>query len=343
MDGTPFTFSVWSDCRPTPGDTDYARRFSELIDEAKLADQLGFRGFWTSEIHGVEDGYLGAQLPTLAAIATVTSRIRLVTSVLVLPFYKPRQVVEASVVVDLLSQGRLELGVAVGAYQREFELFGVDMRRRGRLLEQGVEMLRRGLDQGQMPDGPDGASVPVTPRAVQTHVPILIGGLARPAIRRAVKFGDGTISYDFERPEENIPAYWEDTLRPELEAGGRGLDDFRFHASLALWVSDDPERDWHELYLPAFTYQQSRYAEWYGGGDLGAGVPATDVPPRMEDHLVGTPEEIAERLVATWRRAPWHDLGFFFRLPGIPHERGLEQLELVQTRLLPALVAAASS
>ena len=182
---SPFTLSAWSDARPAPGDTDYARRFAELIDEAKLADQLGFHGFWTSEVHGVEDGYLGAQLPTLAAIAAVTSRVRLVTAVLVLPYYKPRQVVEASVIVDLLSQGRLELGVAVGGYQREFDLFGVDMRQRGRLLEHGVAMLRHGFDEGHIPDGPDGALVPVTPRPVQAHVPILIGGHTRPAIRRA--------------------------------------------------------------------------------------------------------------------------------------------------------------
>jgi hypothetical protein len=100
-------------------------------------------------------------------------------------------------------------------------------------------------------------------------------------------------------------------------------------------LSDDPERDWHELYLPAFTYQQAKYTEW-GGGD-----PAGAEPERMEDHFVGTPEDVAPRLVATWRRAPWHDVGFFFRPPGIPHERAMEQLELVQTRLLPAVAAAA--
>jgi alkanesulfonate monooxygenase SsuD/methylene tetrahydromethanopterin reductase-like flavin-dependent oxidoreductase (luciferase family) len=291
----------------------------------------------------VDDGYLGAQLAALAGIATVTNRIKLVTAVIVLPFYEPRQVAEASVVVDLLSHGRLELGVAVGAYQREFELFGVDMRRRGRLLERGVEMLRHGLDEGQIPDGPGGAMVPITPRAVQGHVPILVGGMARAAVRRAVKIGDGTISYDFEHPEENIPVYWQDTLKPELDAAGRSLDDFRFCASLPLWVSDDPERDWHELYLPAFNYQQSRYTEWYGADETDAGMPSTDEPPRIEDHLVGTPDDIAERLVATWRRAHWHDVGFFFRLPGISHERALEQLELVHQRLLPAVRTAAGA
>jgi alkanesulfonate monooxygenase SsuD/methylene tetrahydromethanopterin reductase-like flavin-dependent oxidoreductase (luciferase family) len=166
---------------------------------------------------------------------------------------------------------------------------------------------------------------------VQAHVPILISGLAPGAIRRAVKFGDGTIAYDFEHPEENIPAFWHDTLEPALASAGRGLDDFSFHASLPLWLSDDPERDWHELYQPAFVYQQSQYSIWAGGDPI--------APPAMADHLIGTPEEIAPRLVATWQRAPWHDLGFFFRLPGVLFERGLEQLELVQKRLLPAIDA----
>jgi alkanesulfonate monooxygenase SsuD/methylene tetrahydromethanopterin reductase-like flavin-dependent oxidoreductase (luciferase family) len=332
MPAAPFTFSAWSDCRPAPGDTNYRRRFAELIDEAKLADQLGFRGFWTSEVHGVDDGYLGAQLPTLAGIATVTDQIRLVTAVVVLPLHNPRAIVEGSVVVDLLSQGRLELGLGVGGYQRDFDLFGADIHKRGQLLEQGVAMLRQGLDQGQIADGPGGALVPITPRPVQERVPILIGGTARPAIRRAVAISDGTIAFTFDPPEVSVPAYWEETLGPELESAGRGLGDFRFHASLPLWVSDDPERDWEELYLPAFTYQQDRYTEWAGGEPGGTSA-------RMEDHFVGTPEDIAPRLLATWKQAPWHDLGFFFRPPGIPHERAMQQLELVQKRLLPALTA----
>jgi alkanesulfonate monooxygenase SsuD/methylene tetrahydromethanopterin reductase-like flavin-dependent oxidoreductase (luciferase family) len=335
MSKGPFSISAWSDCRPAPGDTDYARRFAELLEEAKLADQLGFQGFWTSEVHGVEDGYLGAQMPALAAIAAVTNRIRLVTAIVVLPFHQPRQLAEACAVVDLISQGRLELGVAVGGYQREFELFGVDMHQRGRLVEQAVTLIRQGLDEGQIPDGPDGALVRITPRPVQEHLPILFGGSARSAVRRAVKFGDGILAYESARAEETAPAFWEGTLAPELEANQRTLDDFAYHSSLSLWVSDDPERDWHDFFASAFQYQQSQYSKWAGGGEAEA--------PTMAEHLVGTPEDVAERLVATWRRAPWRDLGFFFRLPGVPHDRALEQLELVQNRLMPAVSAAAEA
>jgi alkanesulfonate monooxygenase SsuD/methylene tetrahydromethanopterin reductase-like flavin-dependent oxidoreductase (luciferase family) len=335
----PFGFSPWTDARPAVGDTDYAHRFAELLEEAKLADHLGFPSFWTSEIHGVDDGYLGAQLPLLAGIATQTSCMRLMTAVLVLPFYQRRQVLESAIVVDLLSQGRLDLGVSVGAYAREFALFGTDMRRRGRLLEEGIRFVRQGLDDGQLPDGPDGALVPLTPRPAQRRVPILVGGLSAPAVERAVRLGDGAVAYDFERPEENLPALYADVLAPALEAGSRTLDDFRYLASAALWVSDDPERDWHELYMPAFAYQQRRYAEWYEDGAGGAADAAdAEAPPMaMEDHFIGTPEDVAQRLVATHGQAPWHELGFFYRLPGIPHDRALEQLELIQRRLLPAI------
>lgn len=334
VDDQPFTLSVWSDARPAVGDTDYQRRFDELVEEAKLADRLGFRSFWGSEVHGVEDGYLGAQLPLLAGLATVTEHLRLVTAIIVLPLYRWRQAVEGAVVVDLLSEGRLELGVAVGAYEREFRLFGVDMRRRGRLLEEGLGFIRQGLHQGEIPDGPNGKLVPVTPRPSQAHVPILLGGMSAPAVTRAARLGDGTIAYDFERPEENLPTYWTEVLGPALEQASRTLADFRFLAGVPLWVSDDPEREWNEVYRPALQYQERKYSEWYDSDGSGAEAAPQ---PQIEDHFVGTPEEIAARLVETWRRAPWHDLGFFYRLPGVSHEQALEQLELVQNRLMPAV------
>lgn len=333
-ESAPLGFSLWNDARPRLGETDVSRHYAELLEEAKLADQLGFRGFWTSELHAVDDGYLGSQLSLLAAIAAVTDRIRLVTAVLVLPFYNWRQVLEASLVVDLVSGGRLDLGVAVGAYPREFELFGVEMRRRGRLTDEGIRFLRQGFDEGVLPDGPDGSSLPLTPRPVQERVPILVGGLSKPAVERAVRLGDGTIAYDFEQPETNLPAFYNEVLEPALAASSRTLADFRFAAGVPIWVSDDPERDWAELYRPAFEYQQRRYVEW-AGDDVSDG--SEFAPEAMTDLFVGTPEEVAGRLAELRQKAPVQELGFFYRLPGIPHERALEQLELIQRRLLPEL------
>jgi alkanesulfonate monooxygenase SsuD/methylene tetrahydromethanopterin reductase-like flavin-dependent oxidoreductase (luciferase family) len=331
----PFDLSVWTDMRPDPSQPDFPRRYAEALDEARAADEAGFRSFWTTEVHAVDDGYLGAQFPVLAGVATVTSRLRLLTSALLLPFYNLRQVLEATVAVDLLSGGRMELGVAAGAYDREFDLFGVDRRRRGRMMEDGLRFLRAGLTEGELPDGPGGTSLPFTPPPAQARLPLLVGGMAPPAVDRAARLADGLIAYDYEDPERNFPRHWADCVAPALAERGRTREDFRYLVGTSLWVSDDPERAWAEVYGPALRYQQRRYAEWYGARGPDPGVPAE--ADAAASAFVGTPEEVARRLVRTWRDAPWHELGFFYRLPGITHTQALEHLDLIRTRLMPAL------
>jgi alkanesulfonate monooxygenase SsuD/methylene tetrahydromethanopterin reductase-like flavin-dependent oxidoreductase (luciferase family) len=333
----PFRVSVWTDGRDDPADPDPSRRFAELLEEARVADALGFRGFWTSEQHGVDDGYLGSQLTLLAAVGAVTSRIRLMTNVVVLPFYRWRLLAEAVVVADLISGGRIELGLGAGAYGREFALFGVDPGTRARLMEEGVSFLRRGLVEGRLADGPDGEPIPLTPRPARPSIPILLGGLSRSAVARAVRLADGHLAYDFADPERNLPRHWSEIVRPELERVGRSLEGFRFVAALPLWISEDPERDWEVLFRPAFSYQQRRYREW---ADTWR-EPGMISPERAERSrlIVDTPEGAAGRLLAIWRSAPWHELGFWYRLPGIPHDRALEHLATVASRLMPLLGA----
>jgi alkanesulfonate monooxygenase SsuD/methylene tetrahydromethanopterin reductase-like flavin-dependent oxidoreductase (luciferase family) len=333
----PFKISIWADMRPAPGSGEFARRYAEVIDEVKLAEERGFNGFWTTENHGVDDGYLQAQLPLLAGIATATSRLRLFTSVYLLPFYNLRQTLESTIVVDLLSQGRMELGVGAGAYKREFELFGrsAEYPHRGQFMEDGFRLMRQGLDEGQLPDGPDGSLVPLVPGPVQKRLPLIAGGLAKVAVDRAARLGDGHSAYDYEHPEVNLPLHWSEVVQPALERHGRTLDDFQFKVAAPLWVSDDPERDWAELYEPAFDYQQRKYVEWYGDTAVEAGLPGGYTT--RDAQFVGTPEDVAARMYETWRQAPWHELGFFYRLPGVPHERAMEHLELISSRLMPAL------
>lgn len=331
---SPFALSVWTDARPDPGEK-AGQRYQELLEEARFADTLGFRAFCTTEQHAVDDGYLGAQLTALAGIGSATWNLRLFSNCVLLPFYAWRQVVEQAVAVDLLSGGRLDLGVAAGGFAREFELFGVDIHARGRLMEEGIPFLREGLSDGRLPDGPGGSFLPVTPRPVQDHIPILVGGNSVAAIDRAVRLADGTTLPDFDRPEKNFPALWRDAIQPALQRHGRSPDDFRFVACVAMWVSDDPEKDWKTLFEPAFLYQQGKYAEW-AGGEMEAGY-ATSEDLDMRDHLVGTPEDIAQRLLAMQREAPFQELVFWYRLPGIPHDRAMQHMELVSSRLMPLL------
>src|SRR6266516_1294980 len=121
----PATFGVWTELRPAPGRQPDSAYYRQRLDEAVLAEQLGFTAVWGSEHHAVEDAHLSQQFPYLAAVAARTERIRVGTGVLLLPLQRPRDVAEQAGVLDLISDGRLLLGFGAGYVEREFDAFGV--------------------------------------------------------------------------------------------------------------------------------------------------------------------------------------------------------------------------
>jgi alkanesulfonate monooxygenase SsuD/methylene tetrahydromethanopterin reductase-like flavin-dependent oxidoreductase (luciferase family) len=329
--------SIWTDARPEPGETRGEQRYAELLEEARLADTLPFHAFATTEQHGVDDGYLPAQLPLIAGLGVATQRIRFMTNALLLPLHPWRQVVEQAIVADLLSGGRLALGVAAGGYAREFDLFGVDFKKRAELMERGLAFIRQGLHEGSLPDGPDGTDVAVLPRPVQDRIPVYLGGGAPKVLDRAVRLADGAMPVDFFSPDTAFADVWENRLAPALARHDRSLDDFRFIVCVPLWATEDPERDWNLFYKNAIEHQFNQYASW-AGDRSNVGVPSdSDTPWQREAMLVDTPENIVRRLKEIRARAPYHEVVFWYRIPHIGHERALAHLELVAEKVVPFL------
>ncbi len=106
------------------------RLYREGIERAVAAEQLGYDHVWTSEHHFAEDAWSPSLLPLLAAIATRTRRIRLGTFIIVLPFHAPWRVAEDAAAVDIISGGRLDLGVGPGWDVSEFTSLGVPLKQR---------------------------------------------------------------------------------------------------------------------------------------------------------------------------------------------------------------------
>jgi alkanesulfonate monooxygenase SsuD/methylene tetrahydromethanopterin reductase-like flavin-dependent oxidoreductase (luciferase family) len=329
--------SIWTDARPEPGEARGTRRYAELLEEARLADTLLFHTFATTEQHGVEDGYLPAQLPLIAGLGVATERIRFMTNALLLPLHPWRQVVEQAIVADLLTGGRLALGVAAGGYAREFDLFGIDFHKRGELMERGLAFVRQGLHEGSLPDGPGGTDVEVSPRPVQDRVPVYLGGAAPKVIDRAVRLADGVLPVDFFAPESEFADLWDNRLAPALARHGKSLDNFRFTICVPMWVSEDPERDWNNFYERAVEYQFNQYANWAGDRAKVGVHTDSDTPWQRETMLVDTPENIVRRLNNIRARAPYHEVVFWYRIPHIGHERALAHLELVAHKIVPFL------
>ena len=172
----------------------WGTHYDQTVDECLLAEELGFHSVWISEHHGRHSGYYPSPLVVLASLATRTRSVLLGANVVLLPLYHPVRVAEDAALVDVISKGRLVLGLAIGYRPEEFQLFGVPMRERASRLEEGIEIIKRLWTEdavthaGRHFQFKDGS---IFPKPVQRpRPPIWIGGWVDQAIRRAAQIGD---------------------------------------------------------------------------------------------------------------------------------------------------------
>jgi probable F420-dependent oxidoreductase len=336
-DGRAPTFGLWYDFRQKPPLGDYARFYAECLEEIEEGERLGFTGVWLSEHHFVDDGYLPSPLVVAAAIAARTERIRIGTSVLLLPMHHPLRVAEDAAVVDLVSGGRFILGVGQGYVQHEFETLGFDRKYRPSLFEEGIEVIRRAWEGGRT--GYEGKrwrfdDLPFEPRP-GGKLPIYIGAFAQPAIDRAARMADGFLS-------SSGGGAFAETYRRVQEAlvrHGRANEEFPYVASGVAHVHEGSGQA-RDIVAPAIAYQRSRYAEW--GTDRGKGKPEPIRPEDLpwERYLVGNPDEVAEGLIQLHQEAPYDHFCFWARLPGVTHDQALENMRLFASEVAPRVRAA---
>jgi probable F420-dependent oxidoreductase len=141
-------------------------------------------------------------LSCLAAISSVTSRVRLIASVIILPQRNVLELIKVATTIDFLSQGRLVLGVGAGWNQREMEALGYDFGSRGQRMDEMLDIMRGARDgsveafTGQQLSVPPGIRMSPSPTGNRT-IPLYIGGsgVSQVSIRRALAFGDGWMPY----------------------------------------------------------------------------------------------------------------------------------------------------
>lgn len=170
--------------------------------------------------YGIEDAFLSPLL-LFSFMAGVTQRLEYVTGILVLPQRDAVLVAKQAATLDVLSGGRLRLGVGVGWNAAEFEALGADFHNRGARIEEQVRLLRElwtkpAVDfQGSWNRL---ANVGIRPRPVQRPIPIWFGGYAEVVLKRVARLGDGWLP-GFSDVEEALPIL--DRLKSYVEAQGR--------------------------------------------------------------------------------------------------------------------------
>jgi probable F420-dependent oxidoreductase len=290
-----------------PGENDWTRAYDETIGLAVEAERLGFDSVWTTEHHFVDDGYMPSLLVVSAAIAQATSRIGIGTGVVLAPLHHPLRLAEDAATVQLLSHGRLTLGLGLGWSEAEFAGLGADPRRRGAAMEEILQILPQAWT-GE-PFRHEGSVYTLPALGVRpkpsSAIPILVGGGAEPAIRRAARLADGIFA--------NVP------VEPFIQQVGWVLDEcgrigrdpatFRFvHYSVLLPGAS--RQDAMARYRDALWAMQWKY------GDMEAsttrGLPAAAPPPltktdaeltRGRAMYAGPPDALVEALLEIRRRA----------------------------------------
>ena len=166
---------------------------------ARHAEELGFRDVWVSDhtVHPAAQSYpspyLYDPLVTLTWAAAVTERVRLGTSVLVVPSHEPVGLANRLASIDNLSGGRLVVGAGVGWSEAEYVAVGRDFRTRGRRLDEALELLRAAWSEDPVTfhgEFTDLDEIRVLPKPAGS-IPIWIGGGSDAAYRRAIRHGDG--------------------------------------------------------------------------------------------------------------------------------------------------------
>lgn len=125
----------------TPWPRSWADIYEENLTYGARAEALGFDGIWVPEHHCVDTGYNPAPFLALAALARVTKTCRLGTQPLLLPLRNPVLVAEEAAVLDIISGGRLILGLGAGYRLGDFEALGIDKRERGARMEEATALL----------------------------------------------------------------------------------------------------------------------------------------------------------------------------------------------------------
>ncbi|MFC7240093.1 LLM class flavin-dependent oxidoreductase [Saliphagus sp. GCM10025317] len=324
-------------CQQRPDDD---RSMSELYDEVlelgRAIDDAGLDSAWVSEHHFAEDGYLSATMPTLGALAAATENVEIGTCIALAPLYDGVRLAEDAATVDLLSGGRMILGLAIGSNPREFDAFGVPREERVERLADQVDLCRAAWSEGpleydaQFHDvSPD---VTVTPKP-DGDVPIMLGGKAKPAVRRAARTADAWCapsSLSLRGLEKRV-----EDIRNVREEEGLD-DDFGIYVIKHGFVGDSREEAW-ETMRDGYLYIQRRYAEIFSGEPVEE-LPAERTQELKEQAIFGTPEQVTDELEAH-REVLGDDVHVIFRTyhPGTDTEAMRECIYRLGEEVAPDL------
>lgn len=336
LDGSPVRFGLWYDFRnPAPWARPFESFYAETLDQIAWAEELGYRSVWLTEHHFVDDGYTPSPLVICGSIAARTTEMLMSTSLMLQPFHDPIRLAEDSATLSILSNGRFDLGLGIGYREIEFDTFGVSLKNRPSMMEEGCEILRRAWTGKSLKMEGKRYSyehdVIVNPQAAKPPK-LLLGGMNEASIDRVARIADGFLSTQNAHQDLYLEA---------LQRHGKDPADGAIHAGQWVIIDEDPEATWARIGDHA-VYQLNEYIGW------GAFGPPDQVPrfPDRDAIVAGGGFQLLDGpgavkfLVDLLRDKPQiKDVYFWSQLPGEPVESGSKRMEFFMNEVAPKVVA----
>ncbi|WP_338541365.1 LLM class flavin-dependent oxidoreductase [Paenibacillus tundrae] len=310
------------------------QKFQNILEQARLAERLGFDAYGIGERHGAP--FLSSSPPVvLTAVAAATSRIRLLTTVTVLSVLDPVRVAEDYATLDQLSGGRLEMIIGKGNDPRHYPLFGITEEEQWDSLGERYRLLKRLWTEEDVTwEGtyrPPLDKVTTQPRPLQQSIPIWHGSASSTlSTELAAQYGEPLFTSNSFHPQAKYKAL--------IDHYRERLDHYGHDAKRAVIGSGAGS-----LYL-ANTREEAihRYKPYYDVFHATASAQHNQSPFKdLEDNiangpvLIGSPDQVVEKIV-NYHAAYGHQV-LSISVDGLSHSEQLEQLERFAQEVAPVL------
>jgi alkanesulfonate monooxygenase len=289
-----------------------------LVDYGIKMEQLGFDSIWAWDhvLLGVQPNFpIIESLTLLTAIAARTKKIKLGTGILVLPMRNPVILAKQLGSMDLLSNGRLIMGLASGWYKREFDAVGVPFEKRGKIMDENLDILKRFWTEDMVKGEWMFHKIPagvMYPKPVQKpYPPLLIGGYVDRVLKRAAVAGDGWLTY-FYRPESFAKSWAK--IRGFAKEAGKNPDDLLNAAQLPIRIGKS--RAAVEGEMMEWLGKEWDYASWSES--------------TKDSAILGTVDECVEQLKE-------HLAAGTQKLIFVPYRYEMAQIETIAREIIPRL------
>ena len=303
-------------------------RMDRELRLANLAGEVGFDSFWVTEHHFGDYNLAPAPLTVLAYVAGRFPKMDVGSMVVVLPWNDPLRVIEQTVILDYLAEGRFLLGIGKGEAAREFSAFGMDLDEGRRRFETNLDLVIEGLSTGVLrrPGEPDITIRPAPRSDFRDRILMAAGSphsLDRAAdtglpLLRIILRGWEEVADQVDRHRERFTAATGYAPPPCV------LLSFGF-------CDRDPVRARELGRQYAISYRKSAISH-YGLADGDA-----DLQRFADDQIWGTPDEIVEKCEYAARTIGTDHIAFVFRYAGVPYADGEASMRLFASEVLPRL------